>query len=212
MQMRSRSTKAMASGLLAAILVALTGLAFAQEMGGEVTVDQTENEQYGTILTDAEGRSLYLFRNEAAEATDPERMTEGVRANAAACEGGCLENWPAVTGESVVAGEGVDDELLYTADVNGTQQVVYNGWPLYYFANDAEPGQAMGQGLGGADTSWQLVTPEGTAVGDTMDGAAVDDAATDDAADEDDAMDDGAADDSMGDDSMDDATEDDAAE
>lgn len=134
--------------------------AFAQDQGS-ISVVAMESEEFGPYLTDADGRTLYLFINEDVESSDPERMTEGVRSNAVSCTGGCLNAWPPLTGE-VEAGEGADEELLYTAEFDGMEMAVYNGWPLYYFANDTEPGQINGQGRGSAPTIWYIVTPEGT--------------------------------------------------
>ncbi len=128
-----------------------------------VTVNVLQSEEYGDYLTDAEGNSLYLFMVEDMESTDPEQMTEGVRSNVAPCADQCLEFWPPLTASEVTAGEGVDAELLYTADVNGMTMVVYNGWPLYHFAKDENPGDTNGQGSGQAPNIWYLVSPEGTA-------------------------------------------------
>jgi predicted lipoprotein with Yx(FWY)xxD motif len=134
--------------------------ALAQEA---VTVTVAESEEYGPYLTDAEGRALYLFINEEAEA-DEATMTEGVRANAAPCREGCLNAWPPLLAETVTAGEGVNAELLYTAEVEGQMMVVYNGWQLYYFAADEAPGDTNGQGRGGAPNIWYLVSPEGNPI------------------------------------------------
>jgi predicted lipoprotein with Yx(FWY)xxD motif len=41
---------------------------------------------------------------------------------------------------------------------DGTTQVTYNGWPLYYYIDDAAAGDANGQGVGGV---WFLVSPTG---------------------------------------------------
>jgi predicted lipoprotein with Yx(FWY)xxD motif len=60
------------------------------------------------------------------------------------------------------AGEGVDAALLGTITRDdGAMQVTYNGWPLYYFADDTAPGDANGQGLGDV---WFLVSPTGEAI------------------------------------------------
>ena len=150
--------------LLTSFLAAFAFSAFAQEGDTPVTLTVTESETYGPYLTDSEGNSLYLFVNEEMEMGDGEGMTEGVRANAAPCSGGCLEAWPPLTAETLEAGEGVDPELLYTADVDGMMMAVYNGWPLYYFARDEAPGDTNGQDVGGAPNIWYLVTPEGTPV------------------------------------------------
>lgn len=151
----------MKTRIMFAALLALGALivAFAQD-GSPTSVTAMESEEYGSYLTDADGRTLYLFINEEMESSDPERMTEGVRSNAVSCTGGCLEAWPPITAP-VEAGEGIDEELLYTAEFDGMEMAVYNGWPLYYFARDTEPGQINGQGRGQAPTIWYIVSPEG---------------------------------------------------
>jgi predicted lipoprotein with Yx(FWY)xxD motif len=149
------------------LLLAMFSMAIlAQDAAGPVTVTVAESEEYGPYLADAEGNALYLFVNEEMEMMDmgEEGMTEGVRENAAPCEGGCLEAWPPLVASEVTAGEGVDAELLYTAEFGGMTMVVYNGWPLYYFANDEAPGDTNGQGRGQAPTIWYLVSPEGNPV------------------------------------------------
>lgn len=163
---RSIQRTAVAVAVVALALAA--GAAVAQDE--EATVQLSEHEQYGQILTDVDGRTLYLFANTEAAAADQEPMMEGIRASAAPCEGGCLDNWPALAATSVMAGDGLDADLLYVEDVNGTMQVVYNGWPLYYFANDAEAGDANGQGLGGGGNVWYVVGADGMQIMEGTDG------------------------------------------
>ena len=109
-------------------------------------VNATEHGDFGTILTDASGRSLYLL-------TKDER-------NATTCTGGCALAWPPlITVENPVAGEGVDQGRLGTIGrSDGSNQVTYNGKSLYYFAADEKPGDANGQDLGGV---WFVVTTNG---------------------------------------------------
>jgi predicted lipoprotein with Yx(FWY)xxD motif len=127
-----------------------------------VAVNVMQNETLGSYLTDVDGNTLYMFINEETVSEDPERMTAGVRSNAVSCTEGCLEAWPPLTGTAVLAGEGVDPELLYTAEFDGTMMVVYNGWPLYYFAKDEKPGDTVGQGKGKAPTIWYILNPDGS--------------------------------------------------
>ena len=56
------------------------------------------------------------------------------------------------------AGEGADEAMLGTAarPDDGSEQATYNGWPLYYFAQDAAPGDTNGQGIG---ENWWVVDP-----------------------------------------------------
>jgi predicted lipoprotein with Yx(FWY)xxD motif len=147
------------------LLLSMFMLAALAQDAASATVTVAESEEYGQYLADAEGRALYLFVNEAMDegtATSEETMSEGVRENAVPCTEGCLEAWPPLTAEGEVqAGEGVNPDLLYTAEFTGMNMVVYNGWPLYYFARDEGPGQTNGQGVGRAPNIWYLVTPEG---------------------------------------------------
>lgn len=116
----------------------------AKAVGTEVKV--TTNSQFGDILTDASGRTLYLFK-----------VDRRLQSN---CSGACLDNWPPLlTDEPPVAGEGVNGDRLSTITVSGgSMQVTYNGWPLYYWRNDAVEGDTDGQGRG---NNWYLVSPFG---------------------------------------------------
>jgi predicted lipoprotein with Yx(FWY)xxD motif len=149
----------MMSRLLVIAWIVLGALALAQ---GSVTINVMESDEYGSYLADADGNSLYLFVVEGMESTDPERMTSGVRSDAAPCADKCLDFWPPLTATDITAGEGVDAELLYTADFGGMMMVVYNGWPLYYFAKDEKPGDTNGQGSGKDPNIWYLVSPDGS--------------------------------------------------
>jgi predicted lipoprotein with Yx(FWY)xxD motif len=102
----------------------------------------------GDIVTDADGNSLYLFLAD----TPGEPST---------CYDQCEENWPPLTA-ALGAGDGIDASLVGAADrTDGTAQVTYNGWPLYYFAGDSAPGDTNGQGVGDV---WYLVDGSGNQV------------------------------------------------
>jgi predicted lipoprotein with Yx(FWY)xxD motif len=89
----------------------------------------------GSILTDADGMTIYFFAND----------TEGT----STCEGECLENWPPVEAEdNPVAGQGVTAELGTIERSDGTTQLTINDYPAYYFAGDSAPGDTNGQGVG----------------------------------------------------------------
>ncbi len=137
--------------LIAIILACLAFTAFGQEGAGTNTISLGEGGA-GHFLTDSEGFTLYLFLND----------TDGV----SACYDGCAALWPPLlveAGAEPTAGEGLDPSLLGTTERDdGTLQVTYNGWPLYYYAADMEAGQATGQAVGG---NWWMVSAEGTALG-----------------------------------------------
>ena len=100
----------------------------------------------GTLLVDAKGMTVYMFKNDTA-------------GSASTCTGDCAKNWPAVTvasEDAVVAGDNVRGALGTIEGADGTYQVTYNGWPLYTFAKDVKPGDTNGQGAG---DKWYVVAP-----------------------------------------------------
>lgn len=133
-----------------AVLALSLALVSAQD-SSEAPIQIAENPTYGPHLVDREGSSLYLYRED--------ENLEGE----SACGEQCVGNWPPLTVEGEpVTGEGVDAELLGTlAREDGSTQVTYNGWPLYTYVRDVEPGQTRGQGLGKV---FFLVSPEGEAI------------------------------------------------
>jgi len=117
----------------------------AQEAGA--TAVQTDPE--GRFLTDAEGMSLYLFEADSD--------------NTSTCYDACAEAWPPLLSEGQpTAGGQVDAAKLSTIErKDGTAQVTYDGWPLYYFVKDEAPGDTNGQDVEGFGAEWYLVAPDG---------------------------------------------------
>ncbi len=108
-----------------------------------------ESRRSGTILVDGEGMTLYMF---VPDAQGP-----------STCEDDCLAAWPALTGPAT-AGEGVDEALLGTATRpdDGTEQVTYNGWPLYTSPRTPRPATSTARASATTGT-WS--TPTGTPIG-----------------------------------------------
>jgi predicted lipoprotein with Yx(FWY)xxD motif len=113
--------------------------------GGAVTVMVADSD-LGQILVDGEGRTLYMFKPDS----------DGT----STCYDECESNWPplTVTGD-ITVGEGLDAATFTTTErTDGSTQVKAGAWPLYYFANDAAPGDVNGQGVGDV---WYVVSPAG---------------------------------------------------
>ncbi|MEA2384537.1 MAG: hypothetical protein QOH72_4508 [Solirubrobacteraceae bacterium] len=112
------------------------------------TVDLAKGS-LGPILTDSHGRTLYLWQADT-----------GTKST---CTGACASAWPPlVTTGKPTAGSGVRSSLLATTKrTNGTQQVTYNGHPLYRFAGDTAPRQTNGQGSTGFGALWYVLSPTG---------------------------------------------------
>lgn len=102
----------------------------------------------GEVLVAADGFTLYLFTPDAQ--------------GPSTCYDQCEANWPIVA-EITSVGEGLDPALLGTTTRdNGDVQATYNGWPLYYFAGDATPGDVNGQGV---NDVWWVIDAAGDAIG-----------------------------------------------
>jgi predicted lipoprotein with Yx(FWY)xxD motif len=137
--------------LIAALLVALA-IATPTLISGAAAQDGAflavaEHEDLGAFLTDADGRTLYLF-------------TPDTTAGESTCFDDCVANWPLlVPAEGMALPAGVPGELTVVERSDGAQQVAYNGIPLYYFVQDEAAGDILGQGLGG---HWFVVPPGAT--------------------------------------------------
>ena len=114
---------------------------------GQAAVEVVDSD-LGRILA-SEGRTLYLFMPDEA--------------GAPTCYDDCAMTWPPLLADGDVAvGEGLDGALFATvARDDGGEQVTVDGWPLYFFASDAAPGDVNGQGVGGV---WFVVGPDGVAI------------------------------------------------
>ena len=103
----------------------------------------------GTFLTDGAGKTLYMFTPDDGQATPT-------------CNDQCADNWPALTASAasdVTVGSGLDASKIKLVDrADGTKQVVYGDYPLYYFAKDSAAGQTNGQGL---NSKWYVVGTDG---------------------------------------------------
>ena len=82
------------------------------------------DSQFGPVLFDAAGQAIYLFEPEAAGTPQ--------------CYDDCAAAWPPVlTTARPAAGSGLAAELLGEAmRADGSRQVTYGGWPLYYYAHE----------------------------------------------------------------------------
>jgi predicted lipoprotein with Yx(FWY)xxD motif len=96
------------------------------------------------ILANAQGMTLYLYT--------PDKK------NRSACTGECAEYWPPVlvpSGASAPAGlPGASGTFGVAPRADGTQELSYDGAPLYTFIKDKKPGDIAGQGAYGV---WWVV-------------------------------------------------------
>lgn len=126
---------------------------------------------HGRYLVDGQGRAVYMLENDA----------DGSR-----CTGACLQVWPPVPADQGGAPAGSGAAAQTTAESlepagtpdmpetilridridaiqrpDGTAQMTYNGYPLYYYARDQGSGDTSGHHLQDEWGEWYLLGPEG---------------------------------------------------
>jgi predicted lipoprotein with Yx(FWY)xxD motif len=124
---------------LALLSASLTSAAFASSGVGVTT-----NPEVGNILVDDRGMTLYRYT-----ADQP---------NASTCYGGCAVAWPPVLVDAVpsVPDATLSAGLGVAPRTDGTQQLTFQGAPLYSYIGDTQPGDVTGQA---SDGVWFVVNP-----------------------------------------------------
>ena len=104
----------------------------------------------GKVLVDSEGRTLYLY-------------TKDTQNKPSTCVGSCATTWlPVLASGTPIAGTGLEaGKLAESKRADGTEQLTYNGWPLYRNVNDTKAGEDTGQGMEGI---WFAIDAAGNAV------------------------------------------------
>ncbi|MEV3966146.1 hypothetical protein AB0M34_35675 [Nocardia sp. NPDC050193] len=103
----------------------------------------------GLRVTAGDSRSLYRFDKDTAEPAQSN------------CNGDCAVTWPPLL---VSRGQGLyvvgiaPRQVGFIERADGSCQITIGGWPVYFFSKDEQPGDLLGQGVGG---TWFAVAPNG---------------------------------------------------
>lgn len=104
-----------------------------------------KDAKLGSILVDSTGKTLYFFTRDAKKDTS-------------FCTGNCAITWPIFYKEKLVLGSGLKtSDFSSITRPDGKKQTLYKGWPLYYYASDANAGETKGEGVG---TFWYVAKPD----------------------------------------------------
>jgi len=152
--MRRRRILFLVPAAMLVLVLALGGIAAAAGHGSadkaasKQALVTTRKTKLGTILVNAQGRSLYLFLKD--------------KNGKSACSGACAKAWPPLmsTGKPKAAG-GANAKLLGTTKRSNGTQVTYNGHPLYTFFQDTKAGQTKGQGSNFFGALWYVMGTNG---------------------------------------------------
>ncbi len=117
--------------------------------GGAGVVSAAKVGDLGTVLVTSDGMTLYDFHKD--------------KGGKSACYGACAGAWPPLLtdGEPKVEGGAQAGMLGTTKRKDGTVQVTYNGWPLYTYVGDREPGEANGNDIDQFGAEWYALQPNG---------------------------------------------------
>ena len=108
------------------------------------SVQLSNNTTFGQIMTDVDGMALYYFSLDTKDTSE--------------CLDGCLSAWPVFYKESITVDGGLNVADFATIDrTDGAKQTTYKGWPLYYFASDANAGDTNGDGV---NDVWFVAKPD----------------------------------------------------
>ena len=107
----------------------------------------SDNAEYGKIMIDGDGMTLYFFTKDK-DTSDSD------------CNGTCISNWPVFYADTLNIGAGLEpgdfDEIMRS---DGKPQITYKGWPLYYFIGDNAAGDVNGENVGDV---WFVAKPNYT--------------------------------------------------
>jgi predicted lipoprotein with Yx(FWY)xxD motif len=117
--------------------------------GGDGIVSAAKVGDLGTVLVDSEGLTLYDFHKD--------------KGSTSACYGACAAAWPPLLTEGDPQAQGAADRSMLgtTKRKDGTVQVTYDGWPLYTYAGDQNPGEANGNDIDQFGAEWYALQPNG---------------------------------------------------
>jgi predicted lipoprotein with Yx(FWY)xxD motif len=130
---------------------AATAAAPKTSSGASATIG-VANTSLGLILVNSAGRTLYLFKADSGSMS--------------ACTGACASAWPPLLATGTpTAGTGLTASKLATITRSGgSQQVTYNGHPVYLYIGDKKAGEVNGQGVTAFGAAWFALTPAGNQI------------------------------------------------
>lgn len=112
---------------------------FTSTTAAAAVLKTAKSEKFGTILVDANGKSLYTFDRDTSPTS--------------ACTGTCAGTWPPLLipagGGTPVPNTGVTGKLALSARSEGGSQITLNDKPLYRYSGDVNAGDTAGDGVGG---------------------------------------------------------------
>jgi predicted lipoprotein with Yx(FWY)xxD motif len=138
--------------IVALVAIATLGVGTALAVAGPI-IKRSHNAKLGTIVVDAQGRTLYHLTSERGTIK---------------CSGSCATAWPPVLapkkGKPTLGPGLVASKIGTIKRSDGKVQVTYNRFPLYRYYLDRKPGQAKGEAVTFGTGAWYAISPAGRIV------------------------------------------------
>jgi predicted lipoprotein with Yx(FWY)xxD motif len=135
-------------------LLALGALSFGAGTAVAATSVATvgsSSSKLGTFLVGTNGHTLYVFSAD--------------KKNKSNCTGECAQNWPALLTSAKPKAKGsAKASELGTIKRGSSEQVTYDGHPLYYYVADTVAGDTSGQGTKVDGGLWTVIGPNGSPI------------------------------------------------
>jgi predicted lipoprotein with Yx(FWY)xxD motif len=128
-----RLTALLALLAVAAVLAACGSSSGSKSNDKPTVLSSAKKAKVGSVIVDAQGRTLYRFTAEA----------QGLPV----CTGACVGTWPPAT---VAAASRLPEHVATVRRPDdGKLQLTYDGHPLYRYVGDQSKADANGEGVGG---------------------------------------------------------------
>jgi predicted lipoprotein with Yx(FWY)xxD motif len=109
----------------------------------QYSINSTSKTGIGIYLIDGKGMTLYWTSRDAVGQSN--------------ITGTTLANWPVFYPASISVPSSLNaSDFSSITRADGSKQITFKGWPLYYYINDHVAGDSLGQGLAGV---WFAVNP-----------------------------------------------------
>lgn len=116
---------------------------------GSTVQIMTGHTSKGTVLTNAQGRTIYWFAIDTSSKSN--------------CNGSCATFWPPVIGTPAAAsGASLTMGFGTIKRADGQTQATYDGHPLYTYMGDTASGQITGNAKNLSGGLWWAMTPNGS--------------------------------------------------
>jgi predicted lipoprotein with Yx(FWY)xxD motif len=104
----------------------------------------------GQYLVNSTGWALYMY------------VPDTPNSGKSTCYGQCATLWPIFYTSNLTVQPGINISMFGVINrTDGTKQLTYNGYPLYYYEYDTGAGNINGQNV---DQIWYVLSPSGTVI------------------------------------------------